>query len=120
MIGAVRTERDRGMIHGERVSVLGMDSIGIIGGQQSSDLVQIHYEMADRMGMHTDTSLNDPDHPYQYYYRSDHINFARHNIPVLFYSTGVHVDYHKVTDNYDRINFTKLRKVSDLCFLVGY
>jgi hypothetical protein len=120
MIGAVRTERDRGMIHGERVSVLGMDSIGIIGGQQSSDLVQIHYEMADRMGMHTDTSLNDPDHPYQYYYRSDHINFARHNIPVLFYSTGVHVDYHKVTDNYYRINITKLRKVSDLCFLVGY
>jgi Zn-dependent M28 family amino/carboxypeptidase len=120
MVGAVRTERDRGTIHGERVSVLGMDSIGLIGGQQSSDLMRIHRKIAAQLGMRTDTSLNDPDHPYQYYYRSDHINFARHNIPVLFYSTGVHVDYHRVTDNYDRIDFIKLKNVSDLAFLVGY
>ncbi len=120
MVGAVRTEKDRGTIHGERVSVLGMDSIGLIGGQQSADLTRIHKKITTQLQMHTDTSLNDPDHPYQYYYRSDHINFARHNVPVLFYSTGVHVDYHRVTDDYDRINFTKLKKVSDLTFLVGY
>lgn len=120
MVGAVRTEKDKGNIYGERVSVLGMDSIGLIGGHQSSDLLQIHYKIAGMLGMRTDTSLNDPDHPYRYYYRSDHINFARHNIPVLFYSTGIHVDYHKVTDNYERINFTKLKKSSELSFMVGY
>jgi hypothetical protein len=74
----------------------------------------------DELGMHTDSSLNDPDHPYRYYYRSDHINFAKKNIPVLFYSTGVHPDYHQVTDNIDRINFEKLKKVCELSFLVGY
>ena len=72
------------------------------------------------MGMHTDSSLNDPNHPYQYYYRSDQFNFARHNVPVLFYSTGIHVDYHRTTDTYDRINFAKLKKVSELAYRVGF
>jgi hypothetical protein len=120
MVGAVRTVRDKGMIYGEQVSVMGMDSIGLIGGVQSSDLKRIHNRMTSRLGMITDEKFNDPDHPYRYYYRSDHINFARHDIPVLFYSTGIHIDYHKVTDNYDRIHFPKLKKVSELSFLVGY
>ena len=120
MVGAVRTERDKGTIYGERVSVLGMDSIGLIGGLQSSQLMEIHKRISAGLGMHTDLSLNDPGHPYRYYYRSDHYNFAKHDIPVLFYSTGVHIDYHKVTDNYDRIHFPKLKKVCDLSFLVGF
>jgi len=120
MVGTVRTERDTGMIHGEKVSVMGMDSISLIGGHQSTELMDIHNEVMDELGMHTDSSLNDPDHPYRYYYRSDHINFARHNVPVLFYSTGVHPDYHQVTDDIDRINFEKLKKVCELSFLVGY
>ena len=120
MIGAVRTKRDSGMIYGEKISVLGIDSIGLIGGHQSTELMEIHNSVAGNLGMYTDLSLNDPDHPYRYYYRSDHFNFAKNNIPVLFYSTGIHVDYHKITDNYERINFTKLKKVSELSFLVGY
>ncbi len=120
MIGRVRTARDTGTIYGERVSVLGMDSIALIGGHQSSDLMDIHNRMTAELGMHTDLSLNDPDHPYRYFYRSDHFHFAKHDIPILFYSTGIHVDYHKVTDNYDLINFQKLEKVSELAFLVGY
>jgi len=120
MVGTVRTERDTGMIHGEMVSVMGMDTISLIGGHQSTELMDIHNEVMDELGMHTDSSLNDPDHPYRYYYRSDHINFARHNIPVLFYSTGVHPDYHQVTDDIDRINFEKMKKVCELSFLVGY
>jgi hypothetical protein len=120
MVGAVRTDRDRGSIHGEKVSVLGMDTIGLIGGLQSSDLMDIHNKTAESIGLKTDNSLNDPHHPYRYFYRSDHFSFARNDVPVLFYSTGVHVDYHKVTDDYERINFTKLKKVTELSFLVGY
>ncbi len=120
MIGTVRTERDKGMIHGERISVAGMDTIGLIGGHQSSDLMEVHQEISESVHLFTDTSLNDPNHPYRYYYRSDHFNFAKNDIPVLFYSTGIHVDYHKVTDNYERIDFKKLKKVTELAFLVGY
>lgn len=120
MIGTVRTERDNGKIYGEQASVLGMDSLGLIGGLQSAELLDIHYKTMAKVGLVTDEKFNDPDHPYRYYYRSDHINFARHNIPVLFYSTGTHVDYHKVSDDYSRINFEKLHKVNELVFLVGY
>ncbi len=120
MVGSVRTERDKGSVGGEKVSVLGMDSLSLIGGHQSSELMDIHNQTMDKVGMFTDSTMNDPNHPYRYFYRSDHINFARRNIPILFYSTGIHVDYHKITDNYDRINFEKLKKVSELSYLVGY
>ena len=120
MIGTVRTARDTGFIYREKVSVLGMDSISVIGGHQSSELLDIHNKSTKKMGMATDFSMNSPNHPYRYYYRSDHYNFAKNDVPVLFYSTGIHVDYHKTTDNYERINFTKLKKVTELAFLVGY
>ena len=120
MVGTVRTPRDTGFIYNEKVSVLGMDSISVIGGHQSTDLMDIHNRSARKMGLVSDFSMNSPDHPYRYYYRSDHYNFAKNDIPILFYSTGIHVDYHKTTDNYERIDFTKLEKVSKLAFLVGY
>jgi len=120
MIGAVRTSRDTGFIYREKVSVLGMDSISVIGGHQSMELLDIHNKSTKKMGMGSDFSMNSPDHPYRYYYRSDHYNFAKNDVPVLFYSTGIHVDYHKSTDNYERINFTKLEKVTELAYLVGY
>ena len=97
-----------------------MDSIQLIGGHQSQELLAIHNKVAGEMGMYTDHSKNSPDHPYRYYFRSDHFNFARKDVPVLFYSTGNHVDYHRTTDNIDRINFEKLRKVTELSFRVGY
>jgi hypothetical protein len=120
MIGTVRTSRDTGIIYGEKVSVVGMDSISVIGGHQSVELLDIHNKSIKKMRMASDFSMNSPDHPYRYYYRSDHYNFAKNDIPVLFYSTGIHVDYHKTSDNYERINFTKLEKVTELAFLVGY
>ncbi len=120
MIGAVRTSRDTGFIYREKVSVVGMDSISVIGGHQSTELLDIHNKSTKKMGISSDFSMNSPDHPYRYYYRSDHYNFAKNDVPVLFYSTGIHVDYHKPTDNYERINFTKLEKVTELAFLVGY
>ena len=120
MVGAVRTARDTGLIYREKVSVLGMDSISVIGGHQSTELLKIHNKSTKKMGMASDFSMNSPDHPYRYYYRSDHYHFAKNDIPVLFYSTGIHVDYHKPTDNFERINYTKLEKVTELAFLVGY
>jgi Zn-dependent M28 family amino/carboxypeptidase len=120
MVGAVRTARDTGLIYNEKVSVLGMDSISVIGGHQSAELLEIHNRSTKKMRLASDFSMNSPNHPYRYYYRSDHYHFAKNNIPVLFYSTGIHVDYHKPTDNYERINYAKLEKVSELAFLVGY
>ncbi|MCU0328572.1 MAG: M28 family peptidase [Chitinophagales bacterium] len=56
------------------------------------------------------------DDPDQYYYRSDHYNFAINNIPVIFYFTGIHDDYHKPSDTPDKILFPKVQKIAKLIF----
>ena len=50
---------------------------------------------------------------------SDHYHFHKYGVPILNYATGYHADYHKVTDEISRINFDKMKRVADLCFLVG-
>lgn len=63
-----------------------------------------------------DYMYDDPNDPNKYYYRSDHYNFAKNNIPVIFYFNGVHDDYHKSTDTYDKIEFDKMEKITRLVF----
>ncbi len=66
--------------------------------------------------MALDYTFNDPEDPNRYYYRSDHYNFAKNNIPVIFYFAGVHEDYHKPTDTVDKILFDKTTNVAKLVF----
>ena len=63
-----------------------------------------------------DYTYNDENDPNRFYYRSDHYNFAKNQIPVIFYFTGVHVDYHKPTDDVYKIKFDKTAKISRLIF----
>ncbi|MEJ2003840.1 MAG: M28 family peptidase [Cyclobacteriaceae bacterium] len=67
-----------------------------------------------------DYTYNDPDHPDRIYYRSDHWNFAKNNIPVIFYFNGVHEDYHQHTDTVDKINFDILTKRAKLVFYTAW
>jgi hypothetical protein len=62
-------------------------------------------------------SLSDPN---QFYYRSDHYNFAKHDIPVIFYFSGVHEDYHQPTDDVEKIIFSKVEKVARLVFFTAW
>jgi hypothetical protein len=59
---------------------------------------------------------NDPNDPERVYYRSDHYNFAKHKVPVIFYTTGDHADYHQPTDDIDRIEFPLMAKRGQLVF----
>ena len=60
-----------------------------------------------------------PSHPEQLYYRSDHYNYAKHGIPIVFFTTGLHADYHKVTDSPDKIDYDKLSRVATLIMHIG-
>jgi hypothetical protein len=53
-------------------------------------------------------------HPQQYYCRSDHYEYARYGIPIVFFSTGGHRDYHQVTDEAQYIDYDQLARVSTL------
>lgn len=59
---------------------------------------------------------NKENHPEQIFYRSDHYNFAVRNIPVIFYYSGTHEDYHKSTDTVDKIEFDKMQERVKLIF----
>ena len=58
-------------------------------------------------------------HPEQYYCRSDHYMYARYGIPVVFFSTGDHRDYHQLTDEPQYINYGNLLNVTQLIHDVG-
>ena len=70
--------------------------------------------------MSLDYTYNDEDHPDRIYCRSDHWNFAENNIPIIFYFTGIHEDYHKPTDTIDKIEFDMLQKRAQLVYYTAW
>ncbi|WP_036677996.1 M28 family peptidase [Daejeonella oryzae] len=94
----------------------------LIGSDKlSSDLHKIS-ENANSIytKMTIDYKFNDPKDPERIYYRSDHYNFAKHGIPIIFYFNGVHEDYHKPSDEVHKINFPLLAKRAQLVYYTGW
>ncbi len=77
-------------------------------------------ENTQHIGLELDYTFNAEDDPNRYYYRSDHYNFAKNNIPVIFYFNGIHEDYHKPTDTIEKIHFEKIKRISQLIFLTAW
>ena len=100
--------------NGDYVYLIGADMLS----QELHDISeQINKEY---IGLDLDYRFNAEDDPNRYYYRSDHYNFAKNNIPVIFYFNGVHEDYHKVTDKVEKIDFKKIQTITRLVFLTAW
>lgn len=111
---------------------LNIDMIGRTDSQHSVDTGYVYligsdklslelHEISERLNRnHTnlvfDYTYNEDKDPNRFYYRSDQYNFAKYNIPAIFYFTGVHEDYHKPTDTIEKINFGNLVTISQLIF----
>lgn len=67
-----------------------------------------------------DYKYNDPHDTELIYYRSDHYNFAKKGVPIIFYFNGTHADYHKPTDTPDKINYNLLSKRAKLIFYTAW
>jgi hypothetical protein len=67
-----------------------------------------------------DYELNDPQDPESVYTRSDHYSYAAKGIPIAFFTTGLHKDYHKVTDTVDKILFPKMARIAQLVYETGF
>lgn len=94
------------------------DYVYLIGSDKlSTELHQISEEMNKTfVNLELDYRYNDDKDPNRFYYRSDHYNFAKNDIPVIFYFNGTHEDYHQATDTIEKINFEKIEKISRLIF----
>jgi len=100
----------------------GKQYVYVIGSEMlSSELKKINEEAnAKTVQLELNYKYDDPKDPERLYYRSDHYNFAKHNIPVAFYFDGIHEDYHKPTDDPDKIDYPLLQKRTQLIFATAW
>ena len=96
--------------------------IYLIGSDKlSSELHNLSEKVNEAfVGLELDYKYNDENDPNRFYYRSDHYNFAKNDIPVIFYFNGTHADYHQPTDTIDKINFEQMEKRARLVFYTGW
>jgi hypothetical protein len=66
-----------------------------------------------------DYEFNDPADPNSFYTRSDHYSYAATGIPIIFYTTGEHPDYHRVTDSVEKIEWDKMTRIVTLAYETG-
>lgn len=94
----------------------------IIGSNMlSDDLDKIGKKAnADYVNIVLDEKYNNRTDPNRFYYRSDHYNFAKHGIPVIFYFNGVHKDYHQPGDEVSKIDFPMLAKRAQLVYFTAW
>ena len=96
--------------------------IYLIGSDKlSQELHDVSAAIAQKYSdLELDYKFNDENDPNRFYYRSDHYNFAKNNIPIIFYFNGVHEDYHKPTDTPDKIEYDLLTKRTQLIFQTAW
>lgn len=118
------------------VANLNIDMIGRVDKVHSNDENYIYLIGSDKISKelhYTSEKINNAyfniniDYRYNvegernhYYQRSDHYNFAKHNVPVIFYFNGEHDDYHEVSDTPDKINYQLLQKRTRLIFATAW
>ena len=118
------------------IADLNIDMIGRIDPAHAQDSAYVYVIGSDRlstelheinetanaryMKLDLDYTYNAPDDPNRFYYRSDHYNFAKHGVPIIFYFNGTHADYHKPTDTIEKINFPLLRDRTRLVFYTAW
>lgn len=87
----------------------------------SSDLYNITEEANKKyVNLKLDYKYNDRKDPNRFYYRSDHYNFAKHNIPSVFLFNGTHEDYHQPGDKPEKIEYDALAKRTQLAFAIAW
>jgi hypothetical protein len=96
--------------------------IYVVGDDKlSSDLRPISEAMNKKYTkLELDYKFNDPKDPERIYYRSDHYNFARKGVPIIFYFNGTHNDYHKPSDTPDKIDYKQMAKRAQLVFYTAW
>ncbi len=96
--------------------------IYLIGSDRLS--TELHYisEKVNQtyFNLELDYNLNDENDRNRFYYRSDHYNFAKNSIPVIFYFNGVHEDYHVPSDTPDKIDYDLLALRTKLVFATAW
>jgi hypothetical protein len=116
MIGRVKEVADST----DETPMTGPNSVFVITDSQSRELRIIADDADKKSPLDFDYSLSGRDHPLQLFSRSDHYNFVVKDIPILFFSTGLHTDYHTPGDVVGKINFNKMELITKTMYEIGF
>lgn len=116
MIGRVKEAADST----SETPMTGPDEVFVIACNQSKDLMEIASKIDKENPIDFDYSLSGRNHPLQLFARSDHYNFVKKDIPVLFFSTGLHSDYHTPRDVLEKIDYGKMEQITKAMYQIGY
>lgn len=96
--------------------------IYLIGSDKlSTELHDLSEEVNTKyINLNLDYTYNDENDPNRFYYRSDHYNFAKQNVPIIFYFNGTHADYHRPSDTPDKIEYDLMEKRAKLVFYTAW
>ncbi len=116
MIGRSKKEGDT---NARNQDLTGPDSIYLIGStMMSTELGElVNAVNKSFLNITFDTRYDDPKDPHRFFYRSDHFNYARKGIPIIFFFDGEHEDYHRPGDSADKIDYQKMEKVTRTIYM---
>jgi len=113
------------VLNGDMIGRNNPDTAALLGSQpphrNSADLVQWALAANARTGKFViDSTWDRPTHPEGWYFRSDHVSYARLGVPALMYTTNLHDDYHTAGDTPERIDYPKLLRMTQWMYLTGW
>ncbi len=119
MIGRSRPEGDTNPAN---ENLTGPNEVYVIGpGVQSAELGEILDQVNDDyLGLEFNPLYDVTDHPERIFFRSDHISYARNGIPIAFFFTGTHEDYHRPSDHADKIDYEKMTKIARTIYATAW
>lgn len=100
----------------------GPEEIYVVGSTKMSTDLQKTSEAVNKafLKLSFNYKYDDPKDTENIFYRSDHYNYARKGVPIIFYFDGVHEDYHRPGDEVSKIDFDKMAKVARTVYATGW
>jgi len=116
MIGRSKKEGDTNPRNAE---LTGPNAVYVIGStMMSTELGElVNAVNKSFLNLTYDTKYDDPKDPNRFFSRSDHYNYARKGIPIIFFFDGVHEDYHRPGDSADKIDYEKMEKITRTIYM---
>lgn len=116
MIGRSKKEGDTNQ---RNRNLSGPNQIYVIGSKMMSTELGELSEAVNKsyLNLEYDYRYDDPADPNRFFFRSDHYNYARKGIPIIFFFDGVHEDYHRPGDSADKIDYAKMEKITRTIYM---
>jgi Zn-dependent M28 family amino/carboxypeptidase len=118
MIGRTRKENDMPA----NMTLLKPGEVYLIGSKMMSTELGELSESVNKsyLNLTFDYKYDDPNDPERFFYRSDHYNYASKGIPIIFYFSGVHADYHRPSDSVEKIDYQNMEKIARAIYATAW